>query len=103
MVGLYSGRLKVRSEEHTSELQSRRELVCRLLLEKKNRCAFGLAFNGIARIRSPRACDAEVHRKRWRPSPVPESRGLGPTERYSDSAGTFRKRRIQPTRFQSSE
>src|SRR6266496_5892317 len=26
-----------RSEEHTSELQSRRELVCRLLLEKKKR------------------------------------------------------------------
>src|SRR5206468_7590506 len=26
-----------RSEEHTSELQSRSELVCRLLLEKKNR------------------------------------------------------------------
>ena len=26
----------VRSEEHTSELQSRRKLVCRLLLEKKN-------------------------------------------------------------------
>src|SRR5438067_10404647 len=26
-----------RSEEHTSELQSRFELVCRLLLEKKNR------------------------------------------------------------------
>src|SRR5690349_23988209 len=25
----------LRSEEHTSELQSRRELVCRLLLEKK--------------------------------------------------------------------
>src|SRR5690349_23205088 len=29
------GRLRVRSEEHTSELQSRRDLVCRLLLEKK--------------------------------------------------------------------
>src|SRR5690349_24816450 len=28
----------LRSEEHTSELQSRRDLVCRLLLEKKN-CA----------------------------------------------------------------
>ena len=28
--------LKNRSEEHTSELQSRRNLVCRLLLEKKN-------------------------------------------------------------------
>src|SRR5690349_24169864 len=27
--------LVARSEEHTSELQSRRELVCRLLLEKK--------------------------------------------------------------------
>src|SRR5690349_23523594 len=26
-----------RSEEHTSELQSRRDVVCRLLLEKKNR------------------------------------------------------------------
>src|SRR5690349_24693299 len=29
-------RLRRRSEEHTSELQSRRDLVCRLLLEKKN-------------------------------------------------------------------
>src|SRR2546429_5054630 len=29
-------RLKPRSEEHTSELQSRLHLVCRLLLEKKN-------------------------------------------------------------------
>src|SRR5207302_10808398 len=27
-----------RSEEHTSELQSRENLVCRLLLEKKKRC-----------------------------------------------------------------
>src|SRR3712207_6980155 len=27
---------KARSEEHTSELQSRQYLVCRLLLEKKN-------------------------------------------------------------------
>src|SRR5690349_22936140 len=28
---------KTRSEEHTSELQSRRDLVCRLLLEKKKK------------------------------------------------------------------
>src|SRR5690349_23708020 len=28
---------RARSEEHTSELQSRRDLVCRLLLEKKNK------------------------------------------------------------------
>src|SRR5438034_3209343 len=27
---------KIRSEEHTSELQSHSDLVCRLLLEKKN-------------------------------------------------------------------
>src|SRR5690606_41068761 len=30
--------LEVRSEEHTSELQSRENLVCRLLLEKKKIC-----------------------------------------------------------------
>src|SRR5690606_16536465 len=30
---------KFRSEEHTSELQSRENLVCRLLLEKKNKIA----------------------------------------------------------------
>src|SRR5690625_6109074 len=29
--------LHIRSEEHTSELQSRGHLVCRLLLEKKNK------------------------------------------------------------------
>src|SRR5690349_24126919 len=29
------GRAAFKSEEHTSELQSRRDLVCRLLLEKK--------------------------------------------------------------------
>src|SRR5690606_39624979 len=32
-----SGALGRRSEEHTSELQSRENLVCRLLLEKKNK------------------------------------------------------------------
>src|SRR3712207_8509605 len=34
-VGCGWGSLAVRSEEHTSELQSRQYLVCRLLLEKK--------------------------------------------------------------------
>src|SRR3712207_7340138 len=36
----YTGKLyvhQVRSEEHTSELQSRQYLVCRLLLEKKKK------------------------------------------------------------------
>src|SRR5712664_4842858 len=32
---LFEGRATGRSEEHTSELQSRSDLVCRLLLEKK--------------------------------------------------------------------
>src|SRR5690606_5440601 len=37
LIGAADGRyLALRSEEHTSELQSRENLVCRLLLEKKN-------------------------------------------------------------------
>src|SRR3712207_8076309 len=34
---VYPGVRGARSEEHTSELQSRQYLVCRLLLEKKNK------------------------------------------------------------------
>src|SRR5258708_21443659 len=33
----FAGHLETRSEEHTSELQSPDHLVCRLLLEKKNK------------------------------------------------------------------
>src|SRR2546430_5771957 len=33
--GFYRLQMKTRSEEHTSELQSQSNLVCRLLLEKK--------------------------------------------------------------------
>src|SRR5690349_21924155 len=40
--------LTTRSEEHTSELQSRRELVCRLLLEKKKN--HGRTRRGPARL-----------------------------------------------------
>src|SRR2546430_12221145 len=32
------GNARARSEEHTSELQSQSNLVCRLLLEKKKKC-----------------------------------------------------------------
>src|SRR3712207_7679932 len=35
---IHSTQSLVRSEEHTSELQSRQYLVCRLLLEKKKTC-----------------------------------------------------------------
>src|SRR3989449_2686360 len=41
--GWISGRL-YRSEEHTSELQSRLHLVCRLLLEKKKTVAYPRPF-----------------------------------------------------------
>src|SRR2546429_6764500 len=36
-VEIFPGKDGLRSEEHTSELQSRLHLVCRLLLEKKNK------------------------------------------------------------------
>src|SRR3712207_7320424 len=39
----YCGRT-VRSEEHTSELQSRQYLVCRLLLEKKKKTLLSVAI-----------------------------------------------------------
>src|SRR5690554_6963365 len=42
-----------RSEEHTSELQSRPHLVCRLLLEKKKR---GSAHRGRRRLARPSTC-----------------------------------------------
>src|SRR5437588_9213775 len=39
----------VRSEEHTSELQSHSDLVCRLLLEKKNRPPHPVAHDDVGR------------------------------------------------------
>src|SRR5690349_23989864 len=48
-----------RSEEHTSELQSRRDLVCRLLLEKKK----SKTINGLGR-----QCRGRPHSHCGRPS-----------------------------------
>src|SRR3712207_8349437 len=48
-----------RSEEHTSELQSRQYLVCRLLLEKKNNVATYM----------PRSCVDNQYLHHGRPSP----------------------------------
>src|SRR2546429_4296014 len=42
-----------RSEEHTSELQSRLHLVCRLLLEKKNTLAHRCRYHQYLQRRSP--------------------------------------------------
>src|SRR3712207_6983952 len=42
-----------RSEEHTSELQSRQYLVCRLLLEKKKKCEAYHTFTDIIYYDAP--------------------------------------------------
>src|SRR3712207_7532750 len=42
-------RRSLRSEEHTSELQSRQYLVCRLLLEKKKNLVFLNRFHNLIR------------------------------------------------------
>src|SRR2546430_6715723 len=55
-------RFSSRSEEHTSELQSQSNLVCRLLLEKKT-IAFGvqlLRFGNDARARDPQLVIAQA-------------------------------------------
>src|SRR5436309_7564072 len=43
----------IRSEEHTSELQSRENLVCRLLLEKKKKiCTTGSTEASVKKVRT---------------------------------------------------
>src|SRR3712207_8375968 len=46
-----AGERRRRSEEHTSELQSRQYLVCRLLLEKKTNTSTASLFLNITRMR----------------------------------------------------
>src|SRR2546429_6268800 len=75
---------RFRSEEHTSELQSRLHLVCRLLLEKKNRHLlrrrFALAetssssqasarLGGLTHCPGPGFVWRSRHRQRLRPTP----------------------------------
>src|SRR5436305_11904381 len=79
----------LRSEEHTSELQSRPHLVCRLLLEKKNsrtsitgpthtvrpRGISAISRNchpGIPRCIPSRTC-TRAPTEQWRPSPLAAS------------------------------
>src|SRR5699024_12432089 len=42
--------IEERSEEHTSELQSRFDLVCRLLLEKKNNISDCIALKSVSSV-----------------------------------------------------
>src|SRR3989442_2143152 len=53
-----------RSEEHTSELQSRPHLVCRLLLEKKKRITDWRAIGRRARIDDAPGADSPARRDR---------------------------------------
>src|SRR2546430_6810720 len=48
LLGTHLYSRKVRSEEHTSELQSQSNLVCRLLLEKKKKDAIRCASSTLA-------------------------------------------------------
>src|SRR2546429_1135772 len=46
-----------RSEEHTSELQSRLHLVCRLLLEKKKTTCLGSSMETVTDISADQSCE----------------------------------------------
>src|SRR2546421_1507604 len=58
-----------RSEEHTSELQSRSDLVCRLLLEKKKKTNRTYSTDKANKMH----CVADHAKERRRPSPCPAS------------------------------
>src|SRR5438045_7671071 len=59
----------VRSEEHTSELQSLRHLVCRLLLEKKKECHATGLYGTARRTDSPwPRAGREKRDHTWQPS-----------------------------------
>src|ERR1035438_5184515 len=69
-----------RSEEHTSELQSLRHLVCRLLLEKKKRCASmsALLLFGALLLSAALTPSGRAHRGRRRRGAPPRMRREGP-------------------------
>src|SRR5205085_4551919 len=79
----------VRSEEHTSELQSQSNLVCRLLLEKKkcslSRATAGRAASGSSPTRPTSACPS-----RRPPSTSPRVSAGSRTTRYSPSSRSSR-------------
>src|SRR2546422_5893645 len=64
-----------RSEEHTSELQSRLQLVCRLLLEKKKTSTLSAQYGGTTPMKAPtvanRCFGAPPHLGGGAPLPTP--------------------------------
>src|SRR6266571_4963784 len=96
----------IRSEEHTFELQSHVNLVCRLLLEKKKNSP--LLHRCFRQRKQPRHIRAKFHHPRrgadvspgWMvPSPVPE--GVARSLFFFDSAGAHRDLLSFPTRRSS--
>src|SRR3989440_7428333 len=83
---LLTGAQSKRSEEHTSELQSRSDLVCRLLLEKKKK----------KRRREKRSEGEGVqqHNDGLMITPIPVTN----TEKYHDAKGSNRCTSQQPIR-----
>src|SRR5207249_7348605 len=75
-----------RSEEHTSELQSRFELVCRLLLEKKESCSRS----------SPRCSRSGSGPASSAPGPTSPSTRGAPHRTYSSRAGGAAPRATVP-------
>src|SRR5476649_1445905 len=68
-----------RSEEHTSELQSHSDLVCRLLLEKKK--AAGLFPQRASQLRRPPRIQDPARSSRALPGGRPDARGRHPAGR----------------------
>src|SRR5690554_7691021 len=53
----------IRSEEHTSELQSRPHLVCRLLLEKKKHNTYEYLLLAVSELLTSNTLSPHVHRR----------------------------------------
>src|SRR2546430_11671444 len=76
----------VRSEEHTSELQSQSNLVCRLLLEKINH----IVYSNHSVSRGRRDCLPSLHTAATRPAGLPQARLIHGLRALSHTAHLFR-------------
>src|SRR2546421_3172930 len=86
LVRMTLGRDHLRSEEHTSELQSRSDLVCRLLLEKKKN-----TYASITKLSSNTSPTAPALATGYTPAPHPcrgRARRTRPTPPTADSRAT---------------
>src|SRR5437899_6735237 len=61
VIGVSAWPRSARSEEHTSELQSLRHLVCRLLLEKKKKIIVVIVATAVSSSSSPPSTRAKSH------------------------------------------